>query len=154
MVQHKQKDDGDVVDSQKLDLNRYLGEPLENLDKVSDVLAWWRVNTPRFPALGKMARDFLAIPISAILSKSTISGTVAFNGFRSKEGISGSSLVSLNVRSDSLVKQMSKYLAGRFTVSKPTSPEDLKLIQNVFDSSLNGRSEFFLRVLVCLAERF
>jgi hypothetical protein len=51
-----------VVDSQKLDLNRYLGEPLplENRDKVSDVLAWWRVNTQRFPALGesKMARDF------------------------------------------------------------------------------------------------
>jgi hypothetical protein len=81
----KQKDDGDVVDSQKLHLNRYLGEPLENLDKISDVLAWWRVNTPRFPALGKMARDFLAIPISAILSKSTISGEAtkvnpAFNG--------------------------------------------------------------------------
>jgi hypothetical protein len=71
-----------VVDSQKLHLNRYLGEPLENLDKISDVLAWWRVNTPRFPALGKMAREFLAIPISAILSKSTISGAVAFNGFR------------------------------------------------------------------------
>jgi len=74
---------------------------------------------------------------------------------RSKEGISGSSLVSLNVRSDSLVKEMSKYLVGPFTVmSKLTSPEDLKLIQYVFDSSLNVRSEFFLRVLVCLAERF
>ena len=70
---HKQKNDGDVVDPPKSDLDRYLGEPLGNLDKVSDVLAWWRVNAPRFPALGKMARDFLAIPISAILSKSTIS---------------------------------------------------------------------------------
>jgi hypothetical protein len=59
------------------------------------------------------------------------------------------------VRSDSLVKEMSKYLVGPFTVmSKLTSPEDLKLIQYVFDSSLNVRSEFFLRVLVCLAERF
>jgi hypothetical protein len=49
-----------VVASQKLDLNRYLGEPLKNRDKVSDVLAWWRVNTPRFPAFGesKMTRDF------------------------------------------------------------------------------------------------
>ncbi|XP_011043584.1 PREDICTED: ubiquitin-like-specific protease 1 isoform X1 [Populus euphratica] len=35
---------------------------------------------------------------------------------------------------------MSKYLVGPFTVSKPTSPEDLKLIQYVFDSSL-GESE-------------
>jgi hypothetical protein len=56
------------VDPPKSDLDRYLGEPVENRDKVSDVLAWWRVNAPRFPALGKMARDFVAIPISAILS--------------------------------------------------------------------------------------
>lgn len=33
---------------------------------------------------------------------------------------------------------MSKYLVGPFTVSKPTNLEDLKLIQYVFDSSLNG----------------
>ncbi|KAJ6859937.1 hypothetical protein NC651_036303 [Populus alba x Populus x berolinensis] len=73
------------VDRPKSDLDRYLGEPVENRDKVSDVLAWWRVNAPRFPALCKMARDFLAIPISAILSKSTISGEAtkvnpSFNG--------------------------------------------------------------------------
>ncbi|KAJ6859936.1 hypothetical protein NC651_036302 [Populus alba x Populus x berolinensis] len=159
---HKQKHDGDVVDPSKSDLDRYLGEPLENRDKVSDVLAWWRVNAPRFPALGKMARDFLAIPISAILSKSTISGEAtkvnpSFNGLgpdiieaficgqdwlkspenNSKEGKPGSSLVSTDVRFDSPGKQMSKYLAGPFTVSKHTSPEDLKLIQYVFDSSLS-----------------
>ncbi|KAJ6865985.1 hypothetical protein NC652_037497 [Populus alba x Populus x berolinensis] len=150
------------VDSPKSDLDRYLGEPVENRDKVSDVLAWWRVNAPRFPALGKMARDFLAIPISAILSKSTINGEAtkvnpSFNGLgpeileaficgqdwlespenNSKEGKPGSSLVSTDVRFDSPGKQMSKYLAGPFTVSKPTSPEDLKLIQYVFDSSLS-----------------
>ncbi|KAL9342978.1 hypothetical protein Peur_063409 [Populus x canadensis] len=46
-----------------------------------------------------------------------------------KEGKPVSSLVSSNVRFDSPGKQMSKYLVGPFTVSKPTSPEDLKLIQ-------------------------
>ncbi|KAH8484583.1 hypothetical protein H0E87_028891, partial [Populus deltoides] len=55
----------------------------------------------------------------------------------SKEGKPGSSLVSSNVRFDSPGKQMSKYLVGPFIVSKPTSPEDLKLIQYVFDSSLS-----------------
>ncbi|KAJ6865952.1 hypothetical protein NC652_037469 [Populus alba x Populus x berolinensis] len=55
----------------------------------------------------------------------------------SKERKPGSSLVSTDVRFDSPGKQMSKYLAGPFTVSKPTSPEDLKLIQYVFDSSLS-----------------
>ncbi|KAH8484560.1 hypothetical protein H0E87_028868, partial [Populus deltoides] len=53
-----------------------------------------------------------------------------------RKGKPGSSLVSSNVRFDSPGKQMSKYLVGPFTVSKPTSPKDLKLIQYVFDSSL------------------
>jgi len=60
-----------------------------------------------------------------------------------KEGKPVSSLVSSNVRFDSPGKQMSKYLVGPFTVSKPTSPEDLKLIQYVFDSSLIERSDSF-----------
>ena len=38
---------------------------------------------------------------------------------------------------------MSKYLVDPFTVSKPTSPEDLKLIQYVFDSSLTEGSDSF-----------
>eukprot|EP00258_Populus_trichocarpa_P028820 XP_024444839.1 uncharacterized protein LOC18106845 [Populus trichocarpa] len=59
-----------------------------------------------------------------------------WNGKSNKEGKPVSSLVSSNVRFDSPGKQMSKYLVGPFTVSKPTSPEDLKLIQYVFDSSL------------------
>ncbi|KAJ6865984.1 hypothetical protein NC652_037497 [Populus alba x Populus x berolinensis] len=62
---------------------------------------------------------------------------LAHHARNSKEGKPGSSLVSTDVRFDSPGKQMSKYLAGPFTVSKPTSPEDLKLIQYVFDSSLS-----------------
>jgi hypothetical protein len=38
---------------------------------------------------------------------------------------------------------MSKYLVAPFTVSKPTSQEDLKLIHFVFDSSLIERSDSF-----------
>lgn len=34
-----------------------------------DVLAWWRLNSPIFPTLAIMARDFLAIPISAAAFK-------------------------------------------------------------------------------------
>jgi hypothetical protein len=60
-----------------------------------------------------------------------------------KEGKPVSSLVSSNVRFDSPGKQMSKYLVGPFTVSKPTSPEDLKLIQYVFDSSLSESLDSF-----------
>jgi hypothetical protein len=80
----------------------------------------------------------------------TFYGIIIFSQFvfvihicSSKEGKPGSSLVSSNVRFDSPGKQMSKYLVGPFTVSKPTSPEDLKLIQYVFDSSLIERSDSF-----------
>jgi len=47
-----------VIDSQKLDLNQYLGEPLENRDKVSDVLAWW------------LRRDFfISLPFLALVQE-------------------------------------------------------------------------------------
>nr|XP_034887265.1 uncharacterized protein LOC118027876 [Populus alba] len=54
------------------------------------LMFWWRVNAPRFPALGQMARDFLASPISAILSKSTINGEAtkvnpSFNGLEARD---------------------------------------------------------------------
>ncbi|KAJ4723574.1 Zinc finger BED domain-containing protein [Melia azedarach] len=51
--------------SQKSELDRYLNDPKFHLIEKFDILAWWRVNTPIFPILARMARDFLAIPISA-----------------------------------------------------------------------------------------
>ncbi|TXG72769.1 hypothetical protein EZV62_001348 [Acer yangbiense] len=48
----------------KLELGRYLKEPKFPSVEEFDILAWWRVNTPNFPILAKMARDFLAIPFA------------------------------------------------------------------------------------------
>lgn len=38
-----------------------------------DVLAWWKLNEPRFPILAAMARDVLAVPMSTVASESLFS---------------------------------------------------------------------------------
>ncbi|TYG77872.1 hypothetical protein ES288_D02G010700v1 [Gossypium darwinii] len=59
------------VASQKSELDCYLEEKL--LPSDADILGWWRVNSQRFPTLAKMARDFLAIPVSVSSPCSNIS---------------------------------------------------------------------------------
>ncbi|KAG6743624.1 hypothetical protein POTOM_052324 [Populus tomentosa] len=67
----KGKYERNMVHSQWNELDQYLQLPPENLDKDGNVLAWWRDNAQNFPILGKMARDFLAIPVSTVISKSS-----------------------------------------------------------------------------------
>ncbi|KAJ4723462.1 zinc finger BED domain-containing protein RICESLEEPER 1-like [Melia azedarach] len=45
------------------ELERYLCMPKVPPVKMFDILGWWRVYTPIFPTLARMARDFLAFPI-------------------------------------------------------------------------------------------
>ena len=56
----------------KSELDRYLGEATEEDDDNFDILQWWKVNSPRFPILVQMAHDVLAVPISAVASKSAL----------------------------------------------------------------------------------
>jgi len=71
------------VDS-KTELEKYLAEDPENERPDFDILAWWKVNSPRFPILGMMARDVLAIPISSVASESAFStGGRILDQFRS-----------------------------------------------------------------------
>ncbi|KAJ4723587.1 Zinc finger BED domain-containing protein [Melia azedarach] len=55
---------GDIA-SPTSELDRYLRDdkfpPVEEFD----ILSWWRVNVPMYPTLARMARDFLAVPISS-----------------------------------------------------------------------------------------
>nr|GEU33512.1 zinc finger BED domain-containing protein RICESLEEPER 2-like [Tanacetum cinerariifolium] len=57
------------------ELDKYLCESVEAFDSnvKFDILAWWKVNSPRFPILSLMARDLLAIPISTVAFKSVFS---------------------------------------------------------------------------------
>ncbi|XP_011041336.1 PREDICTED: zinc finger BED domain-containing protein RICESLEEPER 2-like isoform X3 [Populus euphratica] len=68
----KGKYERNMVHSQRNELDQYLQlPPPVNLDKDGNILAWWRDNARNFPILGKMARDFLAIPVSTVISNSS-----------------------------------------------------------------------------------
>ncbi|KAL4362779.1 hypothetical protein GQ457_04G027140 [Hibiscus cannabinus] len=71
-------------EDQTSELDKYLGEATENQDDGFDILLWWKVNSPRFPALSKMAKDVLAIPLSTVASESAFStGGCVLDQFRS-----------------------------------------------------------------------
>lgn len=63
----------------KSELDRYLDESTVDDDDDDDesddfnLLGWWKLNSPRFPILSKMARDILAVPISTVASESAFS---------------------------------------------------------------------------------
>ncbi|GFZ11594.1 hypothetical protein Acr_22g0009920 [Actinidia rufa] len=52
----------------KSELDRYLEEPVLSWSQDFNVLRWWRAESPKYPILSKMARDFLAIPMSVATS--------------------------------------------------------------------------------------
>ncbi|XP_022761577.1 uncharacterized protein LOC111307719 isoform X3 [Durio zibethinus] len=63
--------------SWKSELDCYLDEPLLRLDETSfDILGWWRVNSERFPTLGRMAHDLLAMPVSIVPPCSDLSAVI------------------------------------------------------------------------------
>jgi hypothetical protein len=59
--------------SSKSELEKYLAEETEDTEKKIDILGWWKINANRFPVLGHMARDVLAIPISTVAAESAFS---------------------------------------------------------------------------------
>ncbi|XP_048502686.2 zinc finger BED domain-containing protein RICESLEEPER 2-like [Beta vulgaris subsp. vulgaris] len=76
---HKFEKEGDA----KIELDKYLDEDTEDEDEF-DILGWWKFNSARFPTMGSMARDVLAVPISTVASKSAFStGGRFLDSFRS-----------------------------------------------------------------------
>ncbi|XP_075095475.1 zinc finger BED domain-containing protein RICESLEEPER 2-like [Nicotiana tabacum] len=83
MLDLKRHKSGGAIDS-KTELDKYLGEDVEEEKNKFDVLGWWKLNSPRFPTLADMARDVLAIPISSVASESAFStGGRILDPFRS-----------------------------------------------------------------------
>lgn len=60
---------------ERSELDTYLEDPrvLVRSDEQLNVLAWWKKNCDAYPILSLMARDFLAIPVSTVSSKSAFS---------------------------------------------------------------------------------
>ncbi|XP_075075255.1 zinc finger BED domain-containing protein RICESLEEPER 1-like [Nicotiana tabacum] len=72
MLDLKKHTKGEGIDS-KTELDKYLGEDVEEDFENFKILGWWKLNSPRFPALTEMPRDVLAIPISSVASESAFS---------------------------------------------------------------------------------
>jgi hypothetical protein len=73
LIANKLRQSNATSGGSKSELDKYLAEDCEDPQTKLDILAWWSVNSSRFPTLGKMARDILAIPISTVASESAFS---------------------------------------------------------------------------------
>ncbi|KAH7572863.1 hypothetical protein JRO89_XS03G0026200 [Xanthoceras sorbifolium] len=67
--------DENVV-SPSSELDQYLKDSRFRSVEEFDILGWWRVNTPNFPTLAMIARDYLAIPFSQAVSYSSFMRTI------------------------------------------------------------------------------
>jgi hypothetical protein len=68
----------------KNEVDVYLTEPREKANPDFDILNWWKVNSTKYPTLGLVARDILAMPISTVASESAFStGGRVLNNYRS-----------------------------------------------------------------------
>jgi hypothetical protein len=66
------------------EVDLYLTEPREMANSDFDILNWWKVNSTKYPTLGLVARDILAMPISTVASESAFStGGRVLNNYRS-----------------------------------------------------------------------
>ncbi|XP_022007695.1 zinc finger BED domain-containing protein RICESLEEPER 4-like [Helianthus annuus] len=65
----------DFTINKKSELQMYLTESRVDRSCELDVLAFWKTNKFRYPALARMARDFLTIPVSTVASESTFSAS-------------------------------------------------------------------------------
>jgi hypothetical protein len=74
-IAQKLKRHGAASGGNKSELEKYLGEDTEPEDTKFDILAWWKVNSSRFPVLAQLAHDVLAIQISNVSSESVFSTT-------------------------------------------------------------------------------
>ncbi|KAK4411769.1 putative AC transposase [Sesamum angolense] len=58
----------------KSELDSYLNEEIEIDESPSfSITEWWKLHTPRFPILARLARDVLVMPISTVASESVFS---------------------------------------------------------------------------------
>ncbi|KAJ1694686.1 hypothetical protein LUZ63_011384 [Rhynchospora breviuscula] len=55
----------------KSELEDYLAAELDeaSMDEEFDILAWWRLKSPKYPILSQLTKDILAVPISTVASE-------------------------------------------------------------------------------------
>jgi len=72
------------VASSRLEFDLYIEEERLLDDENFDILGWWKANGLKYPIMQKIARDFLAIPISTVASESSFSTSGRILTHRSK----------------------------------------------------------------------
>ena len=94
----------------KNEVDLYLMEALEKTTHNFDILNWWKVNSTKYPTLGQIARDVLAMPMSTVASKSFSTEGRGLNNYRSSltpktvEALIGSALCHSQLILRSLLK--------------------------------------------------
>ncbi|XP_077243079.1 zinc finger BED domain-containing protein RICESLEEPER 2-like [Tasmannia lanceolata] len=116
----------------KSQLDRYLSEDVEDDSDKFDILAWWKLHSPRFPILSEMARSVLAVPKSTVASESAFStGGRVLDAFRS-------SLTPKIVQA--LVCTQDWLRSSSMPINVEEALEELETFENEFSSVTIGES--------------
>ncbi|XBI43967.1 hypothetical protein VPH35_108675 [Triticum aestivum] len=84
LITKRMRMNNSVVGPTKSELEKYLAKETEAHAAKFDILQWWKVKSSRFPVLSRLARDVLAVPISAVSSEFAFStGGRILDEFRS-----------------------------------------------------------------------
>ena len=117
----------------------YLMEALEKTTHSFDILNWWKVNSTKYPTLGQIARDVLAMPMSTVALESAFStGGRVLNNYRS-------SLTPKTV--EALICTQNWFR------STPLSTDFEELLED-FEKLESGISKYFLSFFYCFYSSF
>ena len=123
----------------KNEVDLYLMEALEKTTHSFDILNWWKVNSTKYPTLGQIARDVLAMPVSTVASESAFStGGRVLNNYRS-------SLTPKTV--EALICTQNWFR------STPLSTDFEELLED-FEKLESGISKYFLSFFYCFYSSF
>uniref|UniRef100_A0A803MIS5 BED-type domain-containing protein n=1 Tax=Chenopodium quinoa TaxID=63459 RepID=A0A803MIS5_CHEQI len=68
----------EVYSNAKVELEKYLEEDTaEDIDEF-DILSWWKFNCSKFPTVGRISHDVLAVRVSTVASESAVSTGAGF----------------------------------------------------------------------------
>ncbi|KAL5705817.1 Ulp1 peptidase [Ranunculus cassubicifolius] len=133
------EDEGVSSTVMKSELDQYLEEPLFPLINGSSVLDWWKVNSAKYPALAKMARDILPIQVSSVPSESAFStGGRVINDHRASLGSDTvEALLCTQSWLPSLTKGLNFFLSGYLF--------NLIILNSIISASFQDSQEFLFK---------
>lgn len=107
----------------KSEIDIYLIDGREKKDENFELLAWWKINSTKFPVLSKIARHVLGMPISSVASEAAFStGGRTLDAYRSR----------LSTRTaEALICSQDWLRNSEKMIDIREEPEDLKQMENI-----------------------